>query len=55
MDAFEPNKQRTKSFQKNMLNNYIIAIYNSPYQLLNRKNEIWIEVNKDQVQKKLDI
>ena len=35
--------------------NYIIAIYNSPYQLLNRKNEIWIEVNKDQVQKKLDI
>jgi hypothetical protein len=36
-------------------NDYILAVYNSPYQIINRKNEIWIEVNKDEILKKLDI
>jgi len=33
----------------------MIAVYNPPYQIINRKNEIWIEVNKDEVIKKVDI
>ena len=36
-------------------NDYMLAVYNSPYQIINRKNEIWIEVNKDEIFKKLDI
>jgi hypothetical protein len=36
-------------------NDYIIAVYQPPFQLINRKNEIWIEVNKDQIEKLLDI
>ena len=36
-------------------NDYMLAVYNSPYQIINRKNEIWIEVNKDEILKKLDI
>ena len=33
----------------------MLAVYNSPYQIINRKNEIWIEVNKDEILKKIDI
>ncbi len=33
---------------------YIIAIYQPPYQLINRKNEIWVEVKIDQIEKLLD-
>ena len=36
-------------------NDYMLAVYNSPYQIINRKNEIWIEVNKDEILKKLNI
>ena len=36
-------------------NDYMIAVYNPPYQIINRKNEIWIEVNKEEVTKKVDI
>lgn len=28
--------------------NYIVAVYQPPYQMLNRKNEIWIEINKEE-------
>ena len=34
-------------------NEFMIAVYNPPYQLIKRKNEIWIEVNKDEVVKSL--
>ena len=34
---------------------YTIAVYQPPFQFINRKNEIWIEVNKDQIEKLLDI
>ena len=35
--------------------NFTLAIYNSPYQFINRKNEIWIEVKKEEVLKNLNI
>ena len=31
-------------------NDFIIAVYQPPYQLINRKNEIWIEVNALEVE-----
>ena len=34
--------------------NFTLAVYNSPYQLINRKNEIWIEVKKEEVFKNLN-
>ncbi|MAJ06391.1 MAG: hypothetical protein CL827_05975 [Crocinitomicaceae bacterium] len=34
--------------------NFTLAVYNSPYQLINRKNEIWIEVKKEEVIKNLN-
>ena len=36
-------------------NDFIIAVYNSPYDLINRKNEIWIEVNQEELREKLGI
>ncbi len=33
---------------------YVIAVYQPPFQFINRKNEIWIEVNKNQIEKLLD-
>ena len=39
------------SFNKN----FTLAVYNSPYQLINRKNEIWIEVRREEVLKNLNI
>ena len=36
-------------------NDYMIAVYNPPYQLVNRKNEIWVEVTVEEVNKKIDI
>ena len=29
--------------------NYSVAVYQAPYQVLNRKNEIWIELNESQI------
>ena len=34
---------------------FIVAVYQAPYQLINRKNEIWIELNRSQVKDLLDI
>jgi hypothetical protein len=28
----------------------MIAVYQPPYQLINRKNEIWVEVNSSEVE-----
>ena len=28
---------------------YSVAVYQAPYQVLNRKNEIWIELNESQI------
>ena len=33
----------------------MIAVYNPPYQLINRKNEIWVEVNKEILKKLVNI
>ena len=33
-------------------NDYMIAVYNPPYQIINRKNEIWVEVNKEDINNK---
>ena len=30
---------------------YSVAVYQAPYQVLNRKNEIWIELNESQIKK----
>ena len=30
-------------------NSYSVAVYQAPYQVLNRKNEIWIELNESQI------
>ena len=38
----------TKSrYQDN--DSYSVAVYQAPYQVLNRKNEIWIELNESQI------
>ena len=34
-------------------NNYMIAVYNPPFQLIKRRNEIWVEVNKEDINKKI--
>ena len=31
-------------------NDFMIAVYQPPYQLINRKNEIWVEVNSSEVE-----
>ena len=33
-------------------NDFMIAVYQPPYQLINRKNEIWVEVNALEVKSK---
>ena len=30
-------------------NSYSVAVYQAPYQMLNRKNEIWIDLNESQI------
>jgi hypothetical protein len=32
---------------------FMIAVYQPPYQIINRKNEIWVEVNALEVKNKL--
>ena len=34
-------------------NDFMIAVYQPPYQLINRKNEIWVEVNSLEVENML--
>lgn len=33
----------------NINDSYSVAVYQAPYQVLNRKNEIWIELNESQI------
>ena len=47
-------KQKLKALDLSHNEDYIIAVYQPPFQLINRKNEIWVELNKDQVLKLLD-
>ena len=44
-------RDKLSALNLNYSNDFIIAVYQPPYQLINRKNEIWIEVNKAQVSK----
>jgi len=48
-------KQKLLSLGINHDEDFIIAVYQPPYQIINRKNEIWVEVNKQQIVKLLDI
>ena len=47
-------QQKLKNLKINFSDEFIIAIYNPPYQFIKRKNEIWIEVNQEQLDKLLN-
>ena len=51
----EELKQKLFKIGLSFDNDFIIAVYQAPYQLINRKNEIWIELNINQVKELLDI
>ena len=40
-------KNKLTNFGLNVDDNHIIAIYQPPYQFIDRINEIWIEINKN--------
>lgn len=51
----EELKQKLFKIGLSFDNDFIIAVYQAPYQLINRKNEIWIELNRNQVKELLNI
>ena len=48
-------KQKLFKMGVSFNDDFIIAVYQAPYQLINRKNEIWIELEQNQVRELLDI
>ncbi len=44
-------KQILKSLEIYIDDSYAVAVYQAPYQVVNRKNEIWVELSKSQIQK----
>ena len=51
----EELKQKLSKIGLSFDDDFIVAVYQAPYQLINRKNEIWIELEQNQVRKLLDI
>ena len=51
----EELKQKLFKIGLSFDNDFIIAVYQAPYQLINRKNEIWIELNRNQLKELLNI
>ena len=47
----EELRQALQSFGIQIGAAYSVAVYQAPYQLLNRKNEIWIELSEEQISK----
>ena len=51
----EELKQKLSKIGLSFDDDFIVAVYQAPYQLINRKNEIWIELNRNQVKELLNI